>query len=554
LNKIVSATVTDAAGTVIPWKDEIIGNEYAVSLKASGIYTVTAYDAAGNGWTSNITVSNIDTTLPEIKKLAYSTPLNTITTKSVKVDINEFSKPNVTVTGIDLIGALTSSDVVYTPGSNSIRFKKSGSVSVFFKDDYGNESSDIISASNIYSDPPSLKAVATLAPDKLSVKVHFVQDTNASGVPYDLYRELSDLYIYYGGITYAADKASFALKNNDTYKFTVYDSAGTTQYIKLTVDSIDNITPKITQVTWSYDYYDNSEAGKWTLKTYTKTINIGTDTSGTEAGYVVGEDKNKITNQDVSVTVKTDKPTAFVGSTAELSDSSTVIYTDNGLYNFNLQAANGTSASYGVDIEVIDKDAPSLELKSASELIFIEGMTLQNGSAYAYSLDKLMDYVAYDMKNGVKIDLTGRVTVDFGTFDPTHIENNIFDRSNPYTITYTVYDDAGNCTIVRRTIRLVGFYDTIVLVNGVMPDSSNTATVVGGTMEITLKNFSGISYARYEKGIYTMGQMKSKGTQVTERDGKYTMKNLTEGWYTVYIQTDKRDYFTITVYVSKSER
>jgi hypothetical protein len=165
-----------------------------------------------------------------------------------------------------------------------------------------------------------------------------------------------------------------------------------------------------------------------------------------------------------------------------------------------------------------------------------------------------MDFSAYDMKNGTKIDLTDKVRINFGSsgrvFDPDNIENNEFNRSNPYYVEYTVYDAAGNSTTVRRTIRLVGFYDTIALVNGKMPDSTNVATVNGNSIQVSLKNFSGISYARYEKGIYTQGQMKSRGTSLKEKNGVYTIENATEGWYTVYIQTDKRDYFNILVYVA----
>jgi hypothetical protein len=86
------------------------------------------------------------------------------------------------------------------------------------------------------------------------------------------------------------------------------------------------------------------------------------------------------------------------------------------------------------------------------------------------------------------------------------------------------------------------------VVNGAMPDSTNTATVVGAKIEVKLKNFSGVSYARYEKGIYTMGQMKTIGKTLVERNGMYTITGATEGWYTIYIQTDKRDYFNIKVY------
>jgi len=552
-NIVASAKVTDSNGQEYAWS-EIIGNEYIVTFTKSGVYTVTAINDKGNTWTETITVNNIDSTLPEITNRIYSTPLNTITAKSVNVSL-EFSKPDVKVTGIELMGSLTtSSAIVYTPGGTSIRFKQNCSVTVFFEDSQGNKNMDIVTVSNIYSDPPRLKAVAELAENKLSVKVTFKQDTNENGVPYDLFRELKDLYVFYGGVTYSADTASFNLKGNGVYKFVIYDKAGTTQNLELTVDEIDDSVPKITQVTWSYEYYKVNEQGTWDLKSDSKTIVLGVDTTGKEAGYVIADDVNPVTNQNVTVTVETDKPTTVVGSKDAQSNSTSMLYSENGLFNYNLQAVNGNNVSYGVDVEIIDKTVPVLTFTGGSELVFIEGMTPQKDSRYAYSIDKLMDYTAYDLKNGNSIDMTDRVTIDYGSFDYKNIEKNTFSRSNPYYINYKVYDDAGNWISVRRTIRLVGFYDTIALVNGSMPDSSNTATVAGDEMEISLKNFSGTSYAKYDKGTYTMGQMKTRGTQIIERDGKYTLSNLVEGWYTVYLQTDKHDYFTILVYVSNSKQ
>ena len=229
-------------------------------------------------------------------------------------------------------------------------------------------------------------------------------------------------------------------------------------------------------------------------------------------------------------------------------------YRENGLYNFNLEGRTGAYTSYGVNIGLIDKTPPVLKLKNGEELIFIEGMTPNKDASVAYDKSKLLDFEAWDVVAGENVDLTNRVTINYGAggrmFNPDSISANEFVRSNPYYIDYTVRDDAGNQTTLRRTVRLVGLYDTIALVNGVMPDSSNTATVLGNKVEISLKNFSGISYARYEKGILTQGQMKTKGTVLREKNGVYTLENVRDGWYTVYIQTDKRDYFNISVYVS----
>ena len=550
VNEIVYAEVRTADGELVLW-DEEIGTERSVILPLSGNYTVIAYDAAGNRFTTLITVTNIDIVLPEITRISYSTPPSTITTRSVVVKIEEFSKANVVITGIELADNLSEYDVLYTQGSTEFRFKKSGYISVFFIDDYGNENASVISVSNIYSEPPALNAVATLAEDELSVEISFEQQLDEDGFPVDKYRSLEDLFVVYDGVTYTTNK-TFTVKQNGDYTFTVFDEAGTAQIIKLSVTNIDDRAPVIKSVSWSYSYLEEN-GGTWEKKVCETTLEIGKDTSGKEAGYVIGPDAYKTTNEDVTVTVVTDKATAILGSDEIKNLENSMVYADNGLFTFNLVAVNGTVSSYGVDVAIIDKEAPTLEFAGANELIFIEGMTEDKDSDFAYDKAKFYDFVAYDVFDNVKTDLTSKVEIDFGDFNPDDINANVFDRTKPYTITYRVYDATGNKTELRRTVRLVGFYDTIALINGKMPNSANSITVNSNDIEISLKNFGGTVYARYASGIYTMGQMKTLGTPIKPYNGKLVAENLADGWYTVFVQTDKRDYFTITVYVNAAE-
>jgi len=551
VNDIVYAEVRDADGELIEWEDEVLGDEYRVSLPLSGNYLVRAYDAAGNMVEKQIVVSNIDVTKPVITSISYSTPPTSITTRSVLVTIEEFSKSGVTVTGVELADNLDVYDVSFTPGGREFRFKKSGYISVFFIDEYGNENASVISVSNIYTEPPALEAVATLSEDKLSVEISFVKQYDKDGMPIDKYRELSDLCVVYDGVTYTTDK-TFKIKQNGDYTFTVFDEAGTSQTIKLTVTDIDDKAPVIKTVSWSYEYNEEN-GGVWEKKTYEHTIEIGKDTSGTEAGYTVATDVHKVTNSDVTVTVVTDKDTSILGSDAVKSTANSLIYAENGLFTFNLAAYNGTVASYGVDVAVIDKTAPTLDIEGANELIFIEGMTSGKDPEFVYDKSRFYDFTAYDVFEGVRTELTDKVVIDFGDFDPDNIDNNVFDRTKPYYVTYRVYDDAGNMTEIRRTVRLIGFYDTVALINGKMPNSANSIAIKSDTVEISLKNFGGSAYARIAEGIKTMGQMKTTGTPITPYNGKLSVEGLKDGWYTVYIQTDKRDYFTITVFVDAED-
>lgn len=582
-NKNIFATITlsDDSGeiafaevkkgdVVYPFKGEPLENEYIVELDSSGIYYVTAYDYAGNRWSTPITVSNINKVVPIAIEKTYSTPPATITAQSVNVELTQFSKEfkTISVTGVEPVGSLTANDIVHIPGTKAVRFRKNGTVTMFFVDDYGNEGHELITISNIVSTPPQVKATATLAEDKLSVNVTFDQIRDSDGVPVDILRKMTDLTVSYRGYEHAlltevkdenGDVESYKdavinVNTNGEHVFQVRDQTGITQKILLTVEGIEVGAPKVKEVRFTYKYLEQNQSGAWVEKDYQNKIVVGVDTSGKEEGYVVGIDKNPATNQNVNVTVITDKDAKFVGGNDPWEQEKSLNYRENGLYNFNLEGRTGAYTSYGVDIGLIDKTSPELKLENGDELIFIEGMTPKKDASIAYDKSKLLDFKAWDMVAGQKVDLTSRVTINYGAggrvFNPDNLSANEFVRSNPYYIDYTVRDDAGNQTTIRRTVRLVGLYDTLALVNGVMPDSSNVATVIGSKVEISLKNFSGISYARYEKGILTQGQMKTKGTVLQEKNGVYTIDNVSAGWYTVYIQTDKRDYFNIHVYVS----
>ncbi|MCQ1528574.1 hypothetical protein [Lutispora saccharofermentans] len=529
-----SAKGTDVPIVLTPEGDGSITGTAVIS--ENGTYVITAYDWSGNKAVKSLAVANIDKEPPQITGLSYST--EAVTNQNVSVQIKGFTKSGVTITNTEPVDPLTTKDYQVSTANNLFNFSKNGAVSVFFEDECGNKGSDVITVSNIYDKPPSLAAVAELAADQLSVKVTFEREMK-DGEPVDPFRKLEDLYVSCNGIVYRANAASFTLIENETYTFKVYDDAGMIQYIDLAVSGIDKAAPKITKVTWSYYYYKN-ENRDWVLKPAS-----GSVLPGSEAGYTVADDLYPATNQDVTVTVTTDKETSYIGGAedAVLSTAHELKYKENGLFNFNLKSANGLSDSYGVDIAIIDKKPPVIELTNASELMFIE-------NSGTYKKELLLDYKAYDTFNGKTTDLTASVVVDWGGFDPDDLARNTFDRARPYYITYKVYDPVGNYCEIRRTVSLIGFYDTVALIDGAVPDATSSVVVNGRGFDVSLYNFSGTAYVKYAPGQYTMGQMKTRGTVVAENSGKYALRQLSKGWYTIYIQTDKRDYFNVYVYVS----
>lgn len=519
---------------------------YEITAKESGIYSLTAFDILGNASSYNFVVNNIDTIKPRItQKMATATDP---TTQNVGVKLY-YSKTGVVISRVEAAddSQLETGDIIVDYANSYIRFGNNGTVTVWFVDEYGNEGEDTVTVGNIYRTPPSLSAVTELSDDKLSVNISFVKNPDET-------RELEDMYIIFGGIipvetefdeegnivserVLNASEVKFNLIENGIYTFYAYDGIGNVQTINVEVMGIDRTAPVITNISWSYVYINNE--GNEETATYSLTPNG-------EYGYSIGEDKYEATNQDITATVTTDTETKFVGSPdKEYSTTHSVTYTADGWFNFYLEKPNQLMDSYGLGLYLIDKEAPVIE--NVEDLIFFENANA--GTPYS---EEMLTYRAYDVRYGITTDLNAEVEIDWGGFKykEDEFKDNVFDKNKPYTITYTVKDHVGNETVVKRNITLVGLFDTMLRVNGYYPDSSGRIEVLDNTVELTLDNFAGTAYARYTSGIYTMAQMKNRGTVISpEEDGSFTLEGLTEGWYTFYVQTDLMDYFCVNVFV-----
>lgn len=535
---------------------------YRGNIEKNGTYSITLFDNARNKTVKSFNVKNINK--DELKaEVAYST--KEYTSRPVTATLT-FNRHNVRIVNVEPVATITSADYSVNYNTSVITFTKSGSLSVFFEDDYGNKGSESVAVGNIDKTPPQLECVADAVSDPSVVSVTFnkIDDLTSK---MDLARKESDIFVTYGGMTKTVadeegNKNSFVFYENGNYTFKVHDKEGLSSFLTVTIADLDKKAPKITSVKWSYEYDEFDEiTNTW----ITKPANGERVPQEGKAGYVVGatasenengKDAYPVTNKDVTVTVETDDDTRLAGSSDDYGKIKEKVYDQNGLFIFNTEKKNGLTASYGVDIEIIDKTAPVIDLTDlGSELVFYENSKMNSEydiSMIEYVKDgKYTAYKAYDVFNGRKADLTEKVKVTYdNNFNPNNLSLNKFDASKPYTVTYTVFDSAGNKTEAKRSIRLVGKNDTIALVNGALPDFAGRIETSGDSIKVSLANFAGTAYVRYEKGIKTMGQMKKIGTMVTKNaDGDFEVSNLSEGWYTFYVQTDKRDYFTLCVYL-----
>ena len=212
-----------------------------------------------------------------------------------------------------------------------------------------------------------------------------------------------------------ANKNSFVFHQNGNYTFKVHDKVGLSSFLTLEITDIDTTAPKITSVSWSYEYDEFDVQSKtWVTKSANGTK---TPTEGT-VGYIVAPDIYSVTNRDINVKVETDSDTRLVGSSDDYTKTKEKVYDQNGLFIFNTEKKNGLVASYGVDIAIIDKTPPTIDLLGTSELVFYENPKMN--SEYDISMlryiqnGKYEAYKAYDEFNGKKTDLTENVEIDWG--------------------------------------------------------------------------------------------------------------------------------------------
>lgn len=542
----IQNVILTSAGTEIPLTQTAEG--YTGKISKNGAYSIIAYDKTGNRSSVNFSVANINTNQPEIANRIYSTPKEEGKTTSKSVSVTYvFKQPNVRIKKVEPLEGFDESNYSVNYSSLQVTFNKSGTLGIYFEDEYGNELRVPETIDYIDTTPPQLDAVAAVNESKTLVSVTFKKSVDpVTEKELDTRRDMHDIMISYGGMIQRADEAKYDFYENGYYTFKIYDDEGLTSNITLQITDIDTAAPKITEIKWSYES-DVFQDGKWSDTAQT---NVKSITPNGKAGYRAARDLNPVTNKDVTVTVTTDSPTRLLGSDDKYANTFTKTYTDNGMFIFNMQKNNLLTDVFGVDIQFIDKTPPKIDLMGKDELTYYENTNM--GSVYNPD-DIIKRGVAFEASDNItKADKLNVEVIDWGGFDYTDINNNVFNSSNPYTITYSVSDEAHNAAVAKRTIRLVGMYDTVAFVNGKLPDFTGRSDVRGDSVAIELKNFpaDGIAYVRYKEGVKTMGEMKTGGTQVAkDENGVFTASGLKPGWYTFFIQTDRRDYFTLLVYV-----
>ena len=585
VQEMAGAVLVDAAGNKI----DFVGGTAVVTQV--GAYLIRVWDEAGNYSELPVMVVSIDTLEPVVTGVMYSVPAGEVTSGAIEATIIGFNKTGVRIVDFEPLQGGNLSAVTYIAGNNLFRFKDNVGIEITLEDERGNKGHQIIQVGStnhtdaygglILPQFPELTAtVRGNGPDGTMgsaayITLNYRDYDPRTDISYGEFRSLDKLKVSAALLGYGQnavvsvdemnklnDGKGVEVTEHGAYLFTVTDEAGSSQVVKAVVnqDHIDKAPPKVTGVSWTYGYMQWDEGtGTWTLKTaegknpepgnYTLVSTV--DANGAPTG-------NLATNQTVSVEVTTDKGVRPIGSADPWNTSNSKEFPFNGSYQFNLEAGNNTSLQYPVTVQLIDKAAPTFHFTdhggSGQEVYFVEGSGDFDPSILYNVPGKPAAFAVTDVnEQGKEVDLTDRVKIDFGGLivDPDRFDENTFDRNRPYYIRYEVTDGVGNTYTYLRSVRLIAFTDTIALVNGVMPDSAGNASVAGSSLRISLKNRHGSAWVKVARGSLTMGEMKSLGKYIPEdkATGVFAMDNMSEGYYTVQVQTDYRDYFIIHIYV-----
>lgn len=547
-------------------------NVYTFTTDNADEYEFTAYDNAGN--ISSVTISSNSIIVGPLE-IEVKQNITGYTNKNVVMTLSAADGRRIYTHIPESENDSYLSPADYIVSGNNIVFTKNGSVLAECTDEAGNRVSKLLTVTNIDKTPPSAHAVVENVTDEYGeinpavMRVRFEADG-------DDYQKPSKVFlIYYGNNEEDSDKLNqqwdsfmkdkthksvwtkgfeqlFAniyvhditdlltyvdVTENGPHHFYLTDEAGNISIVDADITQIDDVSPEIETIGYNFSFNRYFEDKK--------DVNELAPAGTTDLSI-----KTPLTNENVTVELKANEPVRLFGSDSDVySDTISKVFDRNGLYELVIEDKAGNTTERRVNVSNIDKKDIYIEYEGG-DIVLFEG---QEESFDADALNTFSVYM-YDV-NGNKVTLTPdkdyKSTIDYGGLDINNISNNVFDRTKPYTITYTAADEAGNKAVRTRRVILASNTDTVVMVNGEMPNASSCIYTSGDKLSIDVHNYSGKAVVKAAKGQYNAAKMKQRaGIELGKSsDGTYEFKPDAPGWYTVGVRTMFQDIFTVWVYV-----
>ena len=471
----------------------------------------------------------------------------------------------------------------YIVSGNDIVFTKNGSVGVLCRDEAGNEVSRILTVTNIDKTKPEVTPVIgelknendEVRTDAVSVRfvpkaeddrymeiyLLHVERKPSENDAIDIARlkerwneyqkdpenfvltgEFSELYDALYKLDIKDDNTYAIVTENGTHTFYLMDRAGNLVTVPVTVTTIDETAPAITDVTYSF-----STAPK--LQTVQTVKNAVTEDKIKESIIEISKDTTGyLTSGNVDITITADEPIRFYGSNdKEYKTSITKAFLKNGVYHFAIEDKAGNVTEKNIGINNILNRELYMDFDEGEIVIF-------KGKESTFDKSVLEKYSVYTCdENGEKKTLSKEEfagEIDYGTLNIEDLTQNSFDRSNPYTITYRAADEAGNRVERTRRVVLADVTDIFVTVNGEIPNGASCVYVDKGTVTVDVANYGLQAVVKATPGQKNGAQMKfAEGELAQNASGQYTFEANEPGWYTIGVRTLFQDIFVIWVYV-----
>lgn len=227
-----------------------------------------------------------------------------------------------------------------------------------------------------------------------------------------------------------------------------------------------------------------------------------------------------LTNQEVTVTLTCTQPITIINN----GGSNVLSFAENGKKYFLFEDVKGDRYYHFVTVDNIDKSKPILTINDRS----LRPLYLPIGSPV-------------DLTSGLKaID-----NID-GEIDLIHVTHNIdVLTAGIYEATYEVTDQAGNTSLVVRTVEVIPLNEMRVLVDGIVVD--NLETITGGRFTLEVVGSVGEYELQCKQGLGVASDFKRDKKHV--KDGYYQV--IESGYYTVFVQTQERMKQLIKLFVFK---
>ncbi len=554
-------------------------SHYTFVAHSSDDFVVVAVDNTGN--ISEATLSSNSLIVGPLE-VEMKQSITGITNKNVTIALSSKDGRRIYthIPDTDADGYLSPAD--YIVSGNEITFLKNGTVAAECTDEAGNREMRILTVSNIDKEPPLVTGTVedviredgTVSPTTarirfkaqgeddrpMAVILLYVEKKPGEGdgeltinelkrqwneykknpeqyIMTDEFKELFDK-LFKLDIT---DEMTYAeVTENGIHTFYVMDTAGNIGEVLVEVTSIDDIRPEILGINWGF----NASPGLSEAKEISGSAEASlskVEISKAKTGY--------LTNSKVEVALTVDEPVRIFGSNSGIYSTMVKnMFTKNGIYSFAIEDEAGNISEKTIDVSNIDKKELFIEY-DGGEIILFEGQeadfkpdTVKNFRVYTYGTagEKVyLDAAEYE------------AVTDYGGLNVDSIKDNAYDIRNPYIITYKAGDNAGNRAERTRRVILAGNTDTVVLVNGNLPNSASCVYTEKDKLDITVANYDKKAVVKVAPGQLNAAQMKHKSGELTiGEDGLYHFTPEAAGWYTIGVRTLYQDIFVVWVCVS----